>query len=208
MPKVSEAHREARRQQVLDAAIACFARDGFHQTSMADILREAGLSAGAVYSYFSGKEEIIAAVAEDRHRQEAALNEAAKADADPVEALHGLARAYAGWMFDPAAQPRRRVGVQGWAEALHSPAIRALVLRGMSAAKETLAALIRRAQAERRIEAAFDPDALARAMVALFQGFVLQLAWDEAVDRDAHLATVVRLLAAITSDPRRAGHAG
>ncbi|MGO8916198.1 MAG: TetR/AcrR family transcriptional regulator [Stellaceae bacterium] len=211
MPKVSEAHREARRQQVLDAAIACFARDGFHQTSMADILRQSGLSAGAVYSYFSGKDEIIAAVAEDRHRQEAELNAAAAAQSDPVEALHELARAYAGWMFDPAAELRRRVGVQGWAEALHSPEIRALVLRGMSAAKETLGALIRRAQAEGRIAPAFDAEALARAMVALFQGFALQLAWDEEVDCDAHLATVERLLAAITSDPSRgakAGHAG
>jgi AcrR family transcriptional regulator len=208
MPRVSEAHREARRQQVLDAAVTCFARDGFHQTSMADILRQSGLSAGAVYSYFSGKEEIIAAVAEDRHRQEAELNEAAAGAADPVAALHDLARAYAGWMFDPAARLRRRVGVQGWAEALHTPAIRALVLRGMNAAKETLAALIRRAQAEGRIAVAFDPEALARAMVALFQGFALQLAWDEDVDRDAHLAIVEQLLQAITSPPRRGAGAG
>jgi AcrR family transcriptional regulator len=204
MPKVSEAHREARRQQVLDAAIACFARDGFHQTSMAEILRESGLSAGAVYSYFSSKDEIIAAVAETRHHQEAQLNAAAAAQADPVEALRVLARAYASWMFDPSASGRlrRRVGVQSWAEALRSPEISAQVLRGMSAAKETLAALIGRAQAEGRIAATFDSEALARAMVALFQGFVLQLAWDEEVDRDAHLATVERLLEAITSDPR------
>jgi len=206
MPKVDDAHREARRQQVLDAAIACFARTGFHQTSMADILQEAGLSAGAVYSYFSGKDEIIAAVAESRHRQEAQLNAAATAHADPIEALHRLARAYAGWMFDPSAagKLRRRVGVQSWAEALHSPEIRAQVLRGLSAAKDALGALIRRAQADGRIAEAFDPEALARAMVALFQGFVLQLAWDEqAADRDTHLAAVEGLLAAITRDPRR-----
>ena len=48
MPKVTEAHLEARRQQVLDPAFACFARQGFHQTTMDDICREAGLSAGAL----------------------------------------------------------------------------------------------------------------------------------------------------------------
>ena len=60
-PKVSEQHVEARRKQILDAAFACFAREGFHQTTMQEICREAGLSPGAVYSYFNSKEEIIEA---------------------------------------------------------------------------------------------------------------------------------------------------
>lgn len=200
MPKVSQTYRDARRQQIIDAAIACFARDGFHQASMADIVRESGLSAGAIYGYFPGKDEIIVAVAEDRHRQEAELNAAALGRPDPVAALRGLARAYAEWMFDPAAEPRRRLGVQGWAEALRSPAIRDLVVAGMEAAKETLATLIRRAQATGRISRAFEAEALARAMVALFQGFALQLAWDPRVDHQAHLAVVEQLLDAITGD--------
>lgn len=56
MPKVSDAHLEARREQILDAAEACFSREGFHQTSMQDICREAELSPGAVYRHFSSKE--------------------------------------------------------------------------------------------------------------------------------------------------------
>ena len=63
MPKVSDAHREQRREQILIAAWKCFARNGFHSTSMADVISEAGLSAGAVYLYFKSKEEIILAVA-------------------------------------------------------------------------------------------------------------------------------------------------
>jgi AcrR family transcriptional regulator len=65
MPRVSQEHRDQRRQQILDAARRCFIREGFHQTSMTDILTEAGLSAGAVYGYFKSKNEIIAAIAED-----------------------------------------------------------------------------------------------------------------------------------------------
>jgi AcrR family transcriptional regulator len=63
MPKVTDAHREARREQILLAAWKCFARNGFHSTSMADVIREAGLSAGAVYLYFRSKDDIIVAVA-------------------------------------------------------------------------------------------------------------------------------------------------
>ena len=61
MPKVTEAHLEARHQQILNTAGACFSRQGFHQTSMQDICRAAELSPGAVYRYFSSKEDIIAA---------------------------------------------------------------------------------------------------------------------------------------------------
>ncbi|HEY3480630.1 MAG TPA: helix-turn-helix domain-containing protein, partial [Streptomyces sp.] len=64
MPKVSEEHKESRRRQIIDAAWVCFARNGFHKTSMPDVFAEAGLSAGAVYRYFSGKEALIAAIAE------------------------------------------------------------------------------------------------------------------------------------------------
>jgi len=62
MPKVTAAHRESRREQILTAAWKCFSRNGFHSTSMADVISEAGLSAGAVYLYFRSKDEIIVAV--------------------------------------------------------------------------------------------------------------------------------------------------
>lgn len=63
MPKVTDAYRDARRAHVLDAARRCFVRDGFRATSMADVRREAGVSAGVVYLYFVGKDEIITAIA-------------------------------------------------------------------------------------------------------------------------------------------------
>src|SRR5215469_137769 len=62
MPKVTEEHVQARRRQILSAALRCFARQGFHRTTMQDIFREADLSPGAVYSYFTGKDELIAAI--------------------------------------------------------------------------------------------------------------------------------------------------
>ena len=49
MPKVSQEHRDARRAQILRAAAACFERKGYQRTTMADIIRESGLSAGAIY---------------------------------------------------------------------------------------------------------------------------------------------------------------
>ena len=64
MPRVSEEHLERRRQQIVDAAQRCFARRGFHQSSMQDVFAESGLSAGAVYRYFKSKDELVAALDE------------------------------------------------------------------------------------------------------------------------------------------------
>ncbi len=50
--------------------MTCFAREGFHRTTMQDIFREADLSPGAVYSYFEGKDELIEAIADERHARE------------------------------------------------------------------------------------------------------------------------------------------
>ncbi len=59
MPKVSDAHREARRHEIATAALRCFARKGFAATSMADIIAESGLSAGAIYGHYKSKDELI-----------------------------------------------------------------------------------------------------------------------------------------------------
>ena len=65
MPKVSDEHRAARRKQIVDAGRHCVADQGFHKTTMSDVIRESGLSAGAVYGYFRSKDEILAAIADD-----------------------------------------------------------------------------------------------------------------------------------------------
>jgi TetR/AcrR family transcriptional repressor of uid operon len=55
--------------QILDAAVASFAKRGFHQASMHDISAEAGISVGLIYRYFHNKEAVIAAMA-DRHKKQ------------------------------------------------------------------------------------------------------------------------------------------
>jgi AcrR family transcriptional regulator len=123
LPKISEMRRESRRQQILQAALACFSEDGFHQTGMADIVRRSGMSHGAVYGYFQSKDEIIEALADDRHEGEAILNSTAQRIEDPIEGLRELVRAYANGLIDPAAcsgaaspftAGRRRCGIHAF----------------------------------------------------------------------------------------------
>ena len=63
MPKVSEAHREQRRSQILDGARLAFATHGYEGATVAELERAIGLSRGAIFSYFPSKWELFYALA-------------------------------------------------------------------------------------------------------------------------------------------------
>ncbi len=175
MPKVSDEHLAARRRQILEAAARCFARDGFHRTSMQDIVRESGISAGLVYRYFTGKDDMITAIVTDWHEQRAA-----RLAPDPATAYLDLLRS--------VGRDDSRLGVQVWAEALRSPEILALVKAGVDGPRAAAAAVLG------------GDDAMARVLVAIYQGLVLQTAWDEPVD-PATFATAVKSLLSRPAGP-------
>lgn len=200
MPKVSADHLAARRQQILDAALICFDRSGFHRSSMQDIFDEAGLSSGAVYRYFDSKESIIEAIAEQRHTKEAELITDALAVSDPRQALHRLADLYFGWLADPDEQQRRRVGVQVWAEAVHHAGLRSVVQRGTDQ-RLLLTALLQKAREEGALPPDADPASITRVYLALFQGFILQQSWDPSVEIGPYLKEVHGVIDSMMSLP-------
>ena len=63
-PKLKPETLEERREQILQAALTCFSRKGYHQTTMDDIVHEAGLSKGGVYWHFGSKKELFLALFE------------------------------------------------------------------------------------------------------------------------------------------------
>ena len=182
MPKISQAHRDARRQQILDAAIRCFSREGFHATTTADIVRESGVSQGTLYLYFANKDDMVVALADDRHQAEAFLNALAEREQDPVRGLMLLIELHGKGLIDPGRVDARRVGVQGWGEALRNPRIRASVVEGVTIVRDAIVQLIERGQRTGQIRTDVDAEAVARTLIAVFQGFVLQTAWGEAIN--------------------------
>jgi AcrR family transcriptional regulator len=182
MPKISEAKRETRRQEILDAALRCFSRDGFHNTTTADIVRESGVSQGTLYLYFATKEDIVVALADERHQGEAMINALAQGEQDPIRGLLALIELYGEGLTDPRRIAMRRVGIQGWGEALRNERIRKSAVEGLVTVRAAIMRLIERGQHTGQIRAEVDAEAVARTLIATFQGLVLQIAWDEAVD--------------------------
>jgi AcrR family transcriptional regulator len=202
MPKVTEEHREARRRQILAAASRCFARKGLHRTSMQDIIDESGLSTGAIYSYYKGKDEIFQAIADARHQREAELLSDALDSAELEDALRALSETFVAELADPQRRLERLVSIDLWAEALRNPKLAAIVRRGVDQPREAIADLVRRAQQRGEIPPDVDADGLARVVIAGFHGFVLQHAWDKSLDIEPFLATTRRLMRALVAEAR------
>lgn len=68
---------EKRRRQILDAAIQVFSERGFHGARMDDIVKQSGLSKGALYWYFESKDQLIETILDDFFEQELVLLRAA-----------------------------------------------------------------------------------------------------------------------------------
>lgn len=190
MPKVTEAHLEARKQQILAAAAVSFSRNGFHETTMQDICQEAQLSPGAIYRYFPGKEDIIEAMAEEGRRRSEALIAAASEMEGTPQVLDYLANAFFGILNRPGSYDQIRMDVQLWAEALRNPRILELVRRGSAAVRGSFTDLVRRGQERGDINADLKPEAVARVMISLFRGLLLQKAVDPGVDVQNYLTVV------------------
>jgi TetR/AcrR family transcriptional regulator, transcriptional repressor of aconitase len=208
MPKVSEAHLEARRRQIIEAAITCFSREGFHRATMQHIVREAGLSPGAIYRYFSSKEEIIEAIADERHAREQALIAAAGEEAEIQQGLRELAYAFFDSLAHPDERSRRRLGIQIWAEALRNPRMLRIVRRGVDEPRALFADVVREAQERGEFPTNLDPDGVARLVLSLFFGFVLQQAWDPRANLEAYLEVIEAGLNGLVLQAERKVRAG
>jgi TetR/AcrR family transcriptional regulator, transcriptional repressor of aconitase len=196
MPKVSQTHLDARRQQILDAAVECFSRQGFHPTTMQDIIKEAGLSSGAIYSYFASKEELIEAIAERRHARELALIQSAGVQDEITITVERLIQSFFHLLVDPKEKKERRLGIQLWGEALRNPRILGTVRKGVDEPRAILTRLLEDARDQGDLLPGCDPEAMARAMIALFQGLVLQLAWDRTIEVEPLVEVVRKMIIA------------
>lgn len=176
MPRVSQEHLDGRRQQILDAAARCFGRDGFHATSMQDVLAEANLSAGAVYRYFRGKDEIIAAIATTAMETVSGAF-AEVASADPLPPLPELlAEVFTAIETMDAEHGNGRIVILVWGEALRSPDLATQITTRIKAVVKELTKVVERYQADGQIAPAVPAEHVARTLLGLLPGFLVQRA--------------------------------
>lgn len=174
MPRVSEEHLEMRRDQILDAARVCFTRKGFHQASMQDVIRESGLSAGAIYRYFKSKDDIIAALAARTSGSLNLLLEQITAQ-DPLPPLEDILGQYAAAVVANAGPDGPiRLAPHAWSAALTEPGIAAVSVGAITGLRAALVKVAERMKEEGRLADGADPGAVGAALACFLPGFVIQ----------------------------------
>lgn len=170
MPKVSAQYRDERRAHILAAARRCFVRDGFHQTSMQDLVREAGMSSGAVYRYFDSKDAMIVAIAEENLDHVVAIirtsvQRGVGAGAAVAAAMEYVAARHADDGFGA-------IVLLVWAEGLRNPALATRLRASFDAGVDALAEIVRASPGGRT---ELTPEVLANALTCLLPGYILEM---------------------------------
>ncbi|MDP8969372.1 MAG: TetR/AcrR family transcriptional regulator [Actinomycetota bacterium] len=202
MARMPQEHLDARRRQILDAARRCFIRNGFHATSMQDVLAEAELSVGAVYRYFKGKDDIIAAIAAEALAEVAASFDTHDADEPPqldniVDLVLQVEKPPLAGSLESA-----RLLVQIWSEALRSPGLAAQLTDVMAATRGVLGGLVAQHQKRGLLPDDVPAEQVAAVLIAFVDGFMVQ----RAVHGHADAVAFRNGLHALMLGPRRDDH--
>jgi len=174
---------EIRRRQILDAAVECFRRQGFHGTSMATISKAAKMSVGHIYHYFDNKEAIISAIAEmDVQDLMTIFSDFNRAD-DILESMKAECRAGFERHADPQAAT---LDLEIVAEATRNPKVAAIVQESDAIKRKTIIDTIRRGLAVRGRH--LDDQELAarfELIAAMFEGISIRIIRNPQLDRAA-----------------------
>jgi len=175
MPRLADATRIERRQQLIEAAWRCVGDRGFQSLTVDDVCAEAGVSKGSFYVYFDQKQDLLLALLDDEAaRIDEVMRDLERTHLSGVERLRRFARSMAKLGEDPA---RVQIRADMWAEMSSNPELR-----------ERWAAVVRERRAELRswIDegeasgelAAIPANALAAILLALGDGLLLHAGLD------------------------------
>ncbi len=160
-----------RRTQILDAALVCFAKRGFHQASMHDISAEAGISVGLIYRYFENKDAVISAMA-DRHKKE--IHEVLKRAQQAPTLLESLEILFTAHCCEDAPQLVSAFVVDLYAEASRNPRVADLVRDVLQTAMNGVTDLIARSPEAESGAHGLKPHELAELIFAVSRGMLMR----------------------------------
>jgi TetR/AcrR family transcriptional regulator, transcriptional repressor of aconitase len=196
MPRITEERREARREQIIDAARACVQEHGLEAVSMEMIITRSGLSTGAVYRYFKGKDEVMsAAVAAGLDGLSQALAPVlANPDPPPLPEFAGqVIAAGLGYAEGHSGIDLMLVAVHGWSHVQTVPELKAMALTRFQSLRERFAAVVKKWQAAGTLDPQADPHAMAQLILSISLGFIAQRALAGDADPAAHVAALAAL---------------
>ena len=181
MPRLTEKTRQDRREQIAEAAMTCFTRQGFAATSMADIIEESGLSAGSIYSHFSGKADLMRFASSVKLQSTFGVLLGDFGTSAAVVPPRVLLRRLLTGAAEQVAQ--RGLLAQIWIESARDEELSVIVLDNMAQIHDRLqAVLLPWAETQDAEPAVEHAGGMADAVMAVMQGFMVRLTVDPSLD--------------------------
>lgn len=180
---------DARREQILRAALSCFGAKGYHAATMDDLVRASGLSKGSLYWHFRSKEEVFLALFDsfttDMYGEWDAV---AESDGDAFEVLRRE--------FELTVErfSNERVLLLAWAEFINHPAGRERMSEAYATARHKFEAIIEQGRESHSIRSGAPANSVAATLVAALEGLFLQWLVDPDFDLKAHVAVSWEIL--------------
>jgi AcrR family transcriptional regulator len=175
MPRISDELWQKRRRHVLTSAWSCFSKEGFHATSMDQVIAATGMSSSAVYRYFRSKDELIDATVDEALGLSEELF-GRLLDDDPVPGPGEILRVLVGTVHHRAQNTDydlSRLAMQAWTEALRRPHLRERTRTYYVTVRRHLEELARRWRDAGHIAADADPADVAQLVVTLMPGLIV-----------------------------------
>lgn len=188
-PLMPEAYLETRRRQIIEAAVSCFSKKGFHQTTMQDICKAAGLSPGAVYNYFRSKEDIVATCAEvSQQRNEEIFVNAAAEGRDTMSIFDAVMSAFFSLAKQEGIAQALKFDLEMWAESTRNERVADILQINKDALMRQIVNAVKRGQSEGIFSSELDSEATAQVLFSLYLGLEVQMASNPDMDIDSYAA--------------------
>jgi AcrR family transcriptional regulator len=193
MPKLRPETRVERRQDLIEAAWRCAARQGFRDLTVDDVCVEAGVSKGAFYGYFAQKQDLLLALLDDDAAAlDGELERITRNSASGIERMRRFAQAALERGEDAA---RVQVRADLWAELLTEEPVRQRLAVVTQRRRELVRAWIEEAVASDEL-VAIPENALASILLALTDGLMLHGALEADAFRWRNIRRAIDLLLA------------
>ena len=202
MPRVTAEHEQAVRTRIIDAAVKVFGELGFERASIQDVVRESGLSVGAVYTHFKGKEELfLIACACEAERESATL----KLTLAELGSLSDRLRVAVDWAIQSVVVGGtvKSALAHAWPQAQSSPDLREILRDRRAALVGFATSLLAEARDRDELPGWIDVAAVASAWVTLVDGFSVRATEEGGIQPEEARREAYALLELLVAAPAR-----
>lgn len=199
MPALKQETAAQRRAHLLDAGMRCFAHNGYKGTTMRDIAREAGVTTGAIYAHFKGKEDLLTSLAQKFEAERSEAFDCSAAEVAAPQALAETLMSLTDYLDSDSADDSLRSDIVMLAEALNDP-----VLKGhmVAADRQHIGAYLRILKRSSGWRRGVNAKTLAEVVTGAVYGLLILRAYHTDIDRRKYIRCLRKLTEYATTPTR------